>query len=127
MGVIVKKKIYYAVFQNEETRQKFVSDFEDQRLSQDKRSSGDLSMFLWSNPFVPLFLLKLQFIECVQVNNCYVFFGDGSIITINMKIGAVTSSQSPFWSRYGFAVTGNSTDRVFVIGGYNRQVDEYFS
>ena len=36
MGVIVKKKIYYAVFQNEETRQKFVSDFEVQRLSQDK-------------------------------------------------------------------------------------------
>ena len=50
-----------------------------------------------------------------------------SIVTINMKIGAVTSSQSPFGSRYGFAVTGNSTDRVFVIGGYNRQADEYFS
>ena len=44
-----------------------------------------------------------------------------------MKIGAITSSQSPFGSRYVFAVTGNSTDRTFVIGGYNRQADEYFS
>lgn len=125
MGIIVKSRIYYAVFQSEDARQKFVSDLEDLRLSQDKRSSADLSMFLWSNPFVPKFLPKLSFVDGVQVNDSYVFFGDGSLVTINMKIGAVTFTQSPFGSRSGFAVTGNETDRVFVVGGYNRQCDEY--
>lgn len=127
IGFQIKKKIYYAQFKNEEKRQEFVSNLEDLRLSQDKRSSADLSMFLWSNPFVPKYLPKLSFIDGVQVNDSYVFFGDGTLVTINMKIGAVTSIQSPFGSRMGFAMTSNNTDRIFIIGGYVKQTDEYYN